>query len=285
MSNYTKSYFDESNTNHSWYKAYTLIAANSKVLDVGCSSGNFGEVLIKRKNCVVDGIELDKDDVKRAAKKLHRVYRLNVESDSLLRLKDKYDYLYFGDVIEHLFNPLATLKKVKSLLKPNGSIIFSIPNMGHISVRLELLKGNFEYTETGLLDKTHIRFFTLDEVKRVFNESGYAVEKLDYVEKDYPKKLIDQILTKQGLKANNKFYEMAAQPAASAFQFIGEAKANTAIKAKPLKQYGPVDHFETFYNDTVDSYKMQLEQKNKLIEELENRKTLNQKVILRLRKK
>src|SRR6185437_1634404 len=190
MSNYTNSFFSEENHNTSWYKVFHLIKDKSSVLDVGCSSGNFGHELIKRKGCVVDGIELDTGDAKIAAKKLRNVWVLNIEFDDISKIKKRaYDYVYFGDVIEHLVQPIETLKRVKSLLKPDGAVLFSIPNMGHIAVRLDLLEGNFPITETGLLDKTHLHFYTQEEVERVFGEAGYAIKNLDFVKKDYPKAL------------------------------------------------------------------------------------------------
>ena len=75
-----------------------------------------------------------------------------------------------------------------------GKLLFSIPNMGHISVRLYLLRGELDYGETGLLDKTHLHFYTLEEVQRVFAEAQLEIDHLDFVDKDYPKSLIKKEL-------------------------------------------------------------------------------------------
>ena len=143
MSNYSQSSFDAAATNSSWYKASHLIPAKSSVLDIGCSSGNFGAELIKRRDCIVDGIEVEPGDAKVAQKNLRKVYLLDIEKADLSPVKEKYDVIYFGDVIEHLVKPIETLSRVKPLLNDKGVIIFSIPNMAHISVRLALLRGDF----------------------------------------------------------------------------------------------------------------------------------------------
>lgn len=277
MSNYSDSEYDEENANSSWFKVYKLIEKNDTVLDIGCSSGNFGEILQKRKKCVVDGVEIDVSDYNLAKKKLHNVYRLDIEKDDLKEITDKYDVIYFGDVIEHLVDPVKVLQRVKKLLKNKGRIIFSIPNMAHISVRIMLMKGGFEYTETGLLDKTHLHYYTLDEVYRVFSEAGLEIKQIDFVEKDYPKDLIIKTLKDIGLTPNDSFLKNAKSPDASAFQFIGEA-APTFKKPKPRKVFGPIDLFESYHTDIVNALEAdvnQLKDENKLLE-YENQKIQKQ---------
>jgi len=258
MSNYSDSSFNESETNTSWKKVFDLIPERSKVLDVGCSSGNFGDVLKRKKVCVVDGIELDSSDAKEASTKLRKVFIKNVETDSLEGMDKDYDIIYFGDVIEHLVDPVPVLKKIKNHLNSRGKVVFSIPNMAHISVRLMLLGGDFEYTETGLLDKTHLHFYTQSEVSRVFADSGYKIDQLQFVVKDYPKDLIQRELSKSGLKASSVFFDIAKKPNASAFQFVGSASRSNNAKPKTLKEFGPIDMFESYHNDIVSDYKRQL---------------------------
>lgn len=254
MSNYSNSKFSKVNENSSWYKVYNLISNNSVVLDIGCSSGNFGRTLIKEKGCKVDGIELDSEDVKRAKKELRNVWQLDIERDTLPKNLERYDYIYFGDVIEHLVDPINTLKKIKpSLKKRTGKVIFSIPNMGHLMIRLDLLGGKFDYTETGLLDKTHLHFYTQNEVFRVFEEAGYKIDNLDFVKKDYPKELIQKILSEYGLKGSDKFFKAMQKTDASAFQFIGSATVDNIKKSK-LKKFGPIDMFEEFHANTVKGF-------------------------------
>lgn len=265
MSNYSESSFEESNENSAWYKILHLIPPGSKVLDVGCSSGNFGQALIQKRRCSVDGIELNPADAKLAAEKLRKVWALDIERDDLAELaKNKYDVINFGEVIEHLVRPIETLLRVKPLLKSRGMISFSIPNMAHISVRLALLQGNFEYTETGLLDKTHLHFYDQREVQRVLNEAGYEITDLEFVKKDYPKELLLQELKKMGLNPAEKFYKLAAKADASAFQFVGRAQV-AQVKHYRLAEFGPIDMFNSFYENTKQGYEQQI---NRLRKEL-----------------
>jgi SAM-dependent methyltransferase len=263
MSNYSDSIFtDDPNT--PWYKVLNLIADSSKVLDIGCSSGNFDEIIIETKHSVVDGIELNLSDAKVAAKKLRKVLNLNVETDDLNELDKNYDVIYFGDVIEHLVDPVSALKKVKTLLSKNGGVIFSIPNMAHISVRMMLLSGNFEYGNTGLLDKTHLHFYDKNEVQRVFAEAGYEIEVFDWVSRDIPANLLSADLKKIGLKADKSFYEKTKTLDYAAYQFIGIAKPSSKIKKLPSRnKISPrIDMFENHLKDLRESYEKDIERLN-----------------------
>ena len=264
MSQYSDSHFSE-DSNSSWYKVYSLIKPGSKILDIGCSSGNFGEVLINKKDCIVDGIELDDADYKIAKTKLRNVYKLNIETDDIKFIKDRYDYIYFGDVIEHLVYPSKSLEKVKSLLNSSGSVVFSIPNMSHISVRLMLLSGQFNYGKTGLLDDTHLHFYTHSLVQRVFTEAGYTITKLDPVLIDYPKDLIDQELAKLGLKSTKEFINFISTTEASVYQFVGSA-APTNTKSQKSKV---LDKFKLYLDETRKYYEDLLKNNNAHIKKLE----------------
>lgn len=280
MSNYSDSAFSDENQNSSWYKVLQLVPDKAEVLDVGCSSGNFGVELIRHKGCVVDGIEIDKGDAAKAAKKLRKVVVLDIERDNIEDIKALYDVIYFGDVIEHLVNPTKALAKIKKLLKPQGKIVFSIPNMAHATVRLQLLKGEFEYTETGLIDKTHLHFYNLKEVQNVFKEAGFKIRKLDFVEKDYPNELIKDYLKGLGLTPTKQFYELMHQADAAAFQFVGEAVVlKEGEKPMKRKQFGPIDFFETFYENSVGAMRQHIKNLESEVQRLEGEKAaLNERL-------
>jgi methionine biosynthesis protein MetW len=271
MSQYSDSTFSE-DPNSSWFKVFNYIKNGSSVLDVGCSSGNFGKVLIERKNCIVDGVETDKSDYTTAKKRLRNVYNLNIETDSLSDMKEKYDYIYFGDVIEHLYYPVETLNRVKSLLALGGQLIFSIPNMAHISVRLMLLQGDFNYGDTGLLDKTHIHFYTVKEVERILNEADYDLVEFNPVLKDQPIKVIEAELAKVGLKLDDKFLKFTRTTGASIYQIVGIARpAGAGIKRAKmaLPESSPVDIFQSLLDDTKNYYEQQLKTQAEHIKKLE----------------
>lgn len=255
MSNYSDSIFTE-DPNTPWHKVLKLIPKGSKVLDIGCSSGNFGEILINKKQCIVDGLELDKKDAAVAKTKLRKVRAINVETDSLDDLDSDYDVIYFGDVIEHLVHPAAALKRVKKLLNKNGVVIFSVPNMSHISVRLMIMGGQFEYGKTGLLDKTHLHFYDRNEVERIIAEAEYKLEHLDWVQRDIPTELLTKQLKALGLRPDQTFFKLAKSTDAAAYQFIGLIKPTSSPKkAAEYKKISPaIDMFEKHLADIRTSY-------------------------------
>lgn len=222
MSFYTKNALIDSNKNTAWMQAFDLVKEGSKVFDVGCSSGTFGKELIDRKGCVVDGIEPDKTDANLAKDKLRHVEAIVAENDQLYDLfPEKYDIVSFIDVIEHLEDPASVLRRIKPMLKKDGVILFSIPNMAHLSVRLALLKGEFDYTQTGLLDQTHLHFYTGKEIERVFHEAGYNIKDFRGSSFTYPKAQVDEILGKMGLRANKKFMKFLSDTSANVYQYVG----------------------------------------------------------------
>ena len=88
---------------------------------------------------------------------------------------ESFDVVTFGDVLEHLRDPLAVLRAAVRKLKPSGFIVSSLPNVAHGDVRLSLLHGSFQYGETGLLDRTHMRFFTLQTIRELLHDAGLVV--------------------------------------------------------------------------------------------------------------
>ena len=101
-----------------------------------------------------------------------------VYDEALAETIGKFDCVLFADVLEHLVDPHDMLSKVKSSLTPDGRVLASIPNVAHWSVRLRLLIGNFDYKPTGIMDATHLRWFTRKSVRLLFEAAGYEVEEL-----------------------------------------------------------------------------------------------------------
>lgn len=144
------------------------------VLDVGCSAGGFGKLLKEKKNCIVWGIE-PTDSAIEASKHLDKVYN-DFFDPSLDFGNKKFDAVIFNDVLEHLVDPWEALIFSKTLLKDNGYIVASIPNIQSYQVLKSLiLKGEWEYTFSGILDKTHLRFFTRKSIVQLFSDTGYDV--------------------------------------------------------------------------------------------------------------
>ncbi len=171
------------NDNVSYGKAAKQIKPNSTVLEVGTATGYFTKHMKENLNCLVDGIDYDEELAKMAKEYTceHFIRDLNTIEQWVDELTDqKYDYILLMDVLEHLLNPLVVLNALKSKLKTGGLIIISIPNMSHNTIVMEMLDGNFTYTETGLTDHSHIRMYTPRSFSNMLSYYGYAVINYEY---------------------------------------------------------------------------------------------------------
>jgi len=146
------------------------------VLDIGCGSGALG-ACIKGINpqCIVHGIDISGEACERAEKRIDRVWCLDLDQDPFPDSDTRYDLIILGDLLEHLKRPDLLFAQLHDHLNRNGQIILSVPNIANYSIRLRLLWGEFRYTETGILDRTHLRFFTLQSVNDLIRKSGFTV--------------------------------------------------------------------------------------------------------------
>ena len=131
------------------------------VLDVGCSYGDFG-LRLKERGCIVDGVEIYEPAFAEATKVLNRVYKLNMDFPETIAsgIENRYSLITFLDVLEHCKDPESVLRAYKDKLAEEGRVCISLPNVVNIRERFLFLFGNFNYQEYGVLDKTHLRFFT-----------------------------------------------------------------------------------------------------------------------------
>lgn len=160
-------------------KILKYIPSNSRVLDVGCSSGYFCKDL-KDRGCYVIGVEVSEAEAEAAKLYCDQVIIGDVEEMTVPFSSGFFDVIIFGDVLEHLNRPDLTLTRLGRFLAPTGMVIASIPNVAQVRIRLKLLLGKFEYCNCGILDLTHLRFFTLKTAKKLFTQSGYRIVKVDY---------------------------------------------------------------------------------------------------------
>jgi 2-polyprenyl-3-methyl-5-hydroxy-6-metoxy-1,4-benzoquinol methylase len=149
---------------------------NQRILDVGCGDGLFSE-LIKKGNTKV-GVDFipESESIK---KNLDEYYcnDLNEGLPEDIKKKEKYDYILMLDILEHLYNYENIIEQSKNLLKPDGKIIISLPNIANIFVRLNLLIGRFPYSDKGILDRTHLRFFTLGSIRKLIKSHNLEIVK------------------------------------------------------------------------------------------------------------
>ena len=164
---------DPASTNNSYAYMLDFTGFNKRVLEVGCATGYFSKVLNDR-GCHVVGIERDPEAAAVAEQWAERVVVGDLDAGTLWQELEgeQFDVITFGDVLEHLRDPLTTLRTAVRLLKPSGTVVISVPNIAHGDVRIALLGGAFQYTEIGLLDRTHLRFFTKATLRDLVRDAG-----------------------------------------------------------------------------------------------------------------
>ena len=141
-----------------------------RILDVGSADGYLGEIL-KAQGHWLAGVEREGESAQRAQSHYDQFHCADIESFDF-PYRDELDYILFADVLEHLRDPEAVLKRALPALKAHGEVIVSVPNIANLVMRLSLLCGRFDYAERGILDRTHLRFFTLASLKRMIENCG-----------------------------------------------------------------------------------------------------------------
>ena len=220
---------DLTNQNTSHALMVELIGSNKRVLDVGCSTGYLARVLVER-GCTVSGVEYAAKAAEEARPFLHELVIDDLERMDVSEAFDhgQFDVVVYGDVLEHLRDPVPTLRQARPLLKPGGSVVLSVPNIGHGAVRLALLRGRFEYRSLGLLDNTHLRFFTRASLEQLLNDAGFVPvdlrrttaglfeTELGVKPEDYDQAIVDELLL---------------DPEATTYQFVVRAARDDAEQA------------------------------------------------------
>lgn len=155
------------------------------VLDVGCGAGAFGAELKKQFGCEVWGVEPDQKSFEKAVPRLDQA-RAGFFTEELGLPEKKFDCIFFNDVLEHMVEPAAALKLAKRLLAPGGKVIASIPNIAHFPTIWHLVfGGEWRYAERGILDRTHLRFFTRGSIAELFAENGFRVLRMEGIHEFY----------------------------------------------------------------------------------------------------
>jgi 2-polyprenyl-3-methyl-5-hydroxy-6-metoxy-1,4-benzoquinol methylase len=160
----------------SHYYVRKMVGSGRDVLDVGCGEGFLAAELKKQDNRIT-GIDVLPEA--KSGAELEQYFSADLDqgiASVVGQLKGKrFDRVLLLDVLEHLKRPETVLNQCKELLKPNGAVVVSVPNIANITVRLMLLIGRFDYMERGILDKTHLRFYTRHTAQRFLEENGYRI--------------------------------------------------------------------------------------------------------------
>ncbi|MFZ2268215.1 MAG: methyltransferase domain-containing protein [Azonexus sp.] len=150
------------------------------ILEVGCSTGYFGAALVAHGHQVW-GVEPSPLAAEEARKQLTFVHDGNIEGFFENNPTVKFDVIVFGDVLEHLVAPETVLQTSRAFLNHGGVVVASVPNVAHTAIRAMLLEGRWDYVDLGIMDRTHLRFYTRDSLVDLFSESAYLVRSVDAV--------------------------------------------------------------------------------------------------------
>ena len=159
--------------------SYVPVSA-ATILEIGCGEGEFGLRLKKERGAKVWGVEYDPVSASKAEKVLDKVLTGDINK-ALDELPDGYfDAVVCNDVLEHLTDPYTVLDRLKKKLSSNGVVVSSIPNVRFFRNLYDLVfRKNWDYTEDGILDKTHFRFFTKNSIRKMYEGVGYKILRLD----------------------------------------------------------------------------------------------------------
>jgi SAM-dependent methyltransferase len=150
----------------------------SKILDLGCSSGLLAERLREMGHEVVG---VDMNELDKVRDRTYAFFKADLNEGIPFEVGSGFDIVLAADVLEHLVNPGALMKQVKELLAPEGTAIFCVPNVAHWYPRIRSALGMFDYDQRGILDSTHLRFFTRRSIRRLIERQGYTIKRIEAV--------------------------------------------------------------------------------------------------------
>ncbi len=202
---------------------------NRTVLELGCASGRMTQYMSLNMGCKVDVVELDKELFDKAVRFAHDGFCGNLLEDEWAEYYKgrKYDYIVIADVLEHLTNPGFVISKAKELLADDGIMWISVPNIAHNDIILNLMNNQFIYTESGLLDRTHVHFFTYDELERLIKEYDMS---LVFVDANYKATGTTELFMGKDLEWKANYNSLLERKDGEIYQYIvGVSKGKTII--------------------------------------------------------
>lgn len=154
-------------------------ASAQRILEIGCGEGEFAGNLKAERPVHITGIEPFSEAARVADGRMDRVLSVTVDEGLVALQAKKFDCIVCNDVLEHLVDPWDTLRRLRPLIARGGTLVASLPNMRYMPVLKQLvLHGDWQYTESGVMDRTHLRFFTQKSMRALFEESGYGVAQM-----------------------------------------------------------------------------------------------------------
>jgi len=259
---------DLKNKNNSHTLAYDLIENHAngrvlRVLEVGCSGGYFGAA-VRAQGHTVWGVEPDYKSSQTAKEVLDFAFNGTLDDFYKQHEDEKFDVIVFGDVLEHFSNPASALEEVKAIINDDGAIVASVPNVSHITVRAMLLEGRWEYNDLGIMDRTHLQFFTEETLVELFDSTGFNVEEIKKVRLS-----ATEVAQLVGLDINKSFVKLVEEsvidPNLDVFQHIVLARFSN-ISANHINVKNPANLNGELQD--LQKLKGQIESQNGSIERL-----------------
>lgn len=262
-------------------------------LDIGCGAGYIGEILKENRKCIIYGIDIDKDAIKVALnKKIYtEIYNFSImdysnkKFQNFLKKTPGFDYIFLADVLEHVINPGEVLFNFSQKLNKNGKFLVSVPNIAHFDIIKGLINKTFNYNKIGILDNTHLRFFTkqsfidmIDGINEVYGTSfsakliGKTISEPDYLNK-YPT-LLKILNDEQESCVLQYVYEIEQSSSKTVKNRNYENKDYFSIVEEQLNQ--KEDLLIQLENEKNEISKIK-DEKEKILKELENERFKNAK--------
>ncbi len=230
---------------HYWVLKFLSDAGHPlRILDVGTADGYLGAILKGSGHSLV-GVEQDFEAAERARPFYDSFHVADIE-DFEFPYRGEFDRILFADVLEHVRDPILVLKRSIPTLKKTGELIVSLPNIANIIIRLNLLAGRFDYCERGILDRTHLRFFTLSGVKRMMEEASCRI--LEVVPTPLPVQLVVPVSEKKIFSPFHEAHYLLVRlwKTLFAYQFVLRAVPNIAridkAQARTSNESGAPNH-------------------------------------------
>ncbi len=207
-----------------------MVPPEGRVLDLGCGSGALGEHLSVTLGCICDGITISPAEAAHARPHYRRIEIADLETVNLPQLFEgqRYDAIVCADVLEHLRYPEHLLQECLGLLAPDGQLLFSVPNASYAGLTLELMHGEFRYRPEGLMDQTHLRFFTRRSLCRILQEHGWEINTLQALRRELWDSEFKR--TPDSLPPSVARY-LLSLPDALSYQFVGAARPAASLQA------------------------------------------------------
>lgn len=154
-----------------------IVGKNKVVLEIGASAGYMTRAFLDN-DCIVDVVEVSLEAVSKIPKKVRKIFHKSIEDSEIYYQLGNYEFIILADVLEHLVDPEAVLKRLLKVASSATKLLISLPNVAGWAMRKQLFfQGDFEYQQSGLLDKTHLHFYSINSLPKMLSTTGWKIDR------------------------------------------------------------------------------------------------------------